>query len=140
MRYLPCIKKYFQNLEGLIRKPSPILKTFIQKRRIWTKKGKPIQNPQQKKALYLIMFHDNNMKNKALCTLRESTTDYSPNWCWGQEIYLQLDAVQPLALWLLGNEVSFVIVMKYVSCSLWLSLMLLLNSEHRKYVTSGSYL
>jgi hypothetical protein len=27
-----------------------------------------------------------------------NTTDYSPNWCWGQEIYLQPDEVQPLAL------------------------------------------
>jgi len=140
MRYLPCIKKYFQNLQGLLRNLSPIFKTFIQKRGIWTTRKKHIQNPQQMWALYVIMFHDNCMKNKALCTLLETTIDYSPNWWSGQEIYLQLDAVQPVALWLLGNEVSFVIVMKYVSHSWWLPLTLLLYSQHRTYITSGSYL
>jgi len=41
---------------------------------------------------------------------------------------------------LLENEVSFVIVMKYVSRSYWFPLMLLLYSKHRTCVTSGIYL
>jgi len=56
-------------------------------------------------------------KQSTLHFATNQTTENSPNCCWGQEIYLQLDAVQPLALWLLENEVSFVIVMKYVSHS-----------------------
>jgi len=79
-------------------------------------------------------------KQSTLHFATNTTTKYSPNWCWGQGIYLQLDAVQSVALWLLENEVSFVIVMKYVSRSWWLPLTLLLNSEHRMYVNSGIYL
>jgi len=37
-------------------------------------------------------------KESTLYFARNTTTDYIPNWCRGQEIYLQLDAVQPLAL------------------------------------------
>jgi len=37
-------------------------------------------------------------KQSILYFARNTTIDYSPNWCWGQGIYLQLDAVQPLVL------------------------------------------
>jgi len=40
-------------------------------------------------------LHENQ---STLYFARNTTTDYSPNLCWGQEIFLRLDAVQPLAL------------------------------------------
>ena len=79
MTYTPCIKKYFQNFQDYKGKTHPKFTTEIG-------------------SLCNTASRQVHGKQSIPHFGRNTTTDYAPNWCSGQEIYLQLDAVQPLAL------------------------------------------
>ena len=98
--YLHCIKKYISRIcKACLETWSQYLRLLhkIEEYELQGKNTSKIHN--RSRLFYVITFHDSCMKKqRTLYFARNTTTGYSPSRCWGQEIYLQLDAVQPLAL------------------------------------------